>query len=213
MFWRQTDRQTDKVTYEDNYPLSKKCTLLHLNSNIQKGKIVFSYFAPMWSPPSKSKILKEIGSYIGLCPRQYVGLPKSKSVVCTSACVWVIPENKFWTGIGIIIRVSGRCSCIEWQAIPFNRVIGQSQQSWAHLTNTEKVLAWLGWGRYHRATATAPCPESCQVRLMTHILLTIFPTFFTHPITRLLVLLNFGWLCLITPLEERLAFQSSKARF
>ena len=88
--------------------------------------------------------------------------------------MWVIWRTNFHQEVnGIIIRVSSRCSCIEWQAIPFNSVIGQSQQSWAHLTNTEKVLAWLGWGRYHRATATAPCPESCQVRLMTHILLTI----------------------------------------
>ena len=42
----------------------------------KRGKVVFSYFVPKSSTPPKSKILKEIGSYIGLCPHQYVGPPK-----------------------------------------------------------------------------------------------------------------------------------------
>ena len=86
---------------------------------------------------------------------------------------------------------AGRRSCIEWQAIPQQRNWAKSTKlaqtsTWAHLTNTGKVLAWPGiepgtffcHGRCSNHWATAPCPEMCQFWLMTPILLTIFPTFY-----------------------------------
>ena len=122
---------------------------------------------------------------------------------------------------------AGRRSCIEWQAIPQQRNWAKSTKlaqtsTWAHLTNTGKVLAWPGiepgtffcHGRCSNHWATAPCPEILSILADDPYTSYNFPCILYrvpwHPpiqVLRLIMLRNFSWLCPITLLEEWPTFQ------